>query len=151
MSTEANQAIVRRFFEEYYIQGNAAVGDEIITPQVVFHEANLEVVGRESLDERWGYFRGGFPDLQINIEDMFGDGDRVLSRWTMQGTHLGEWRGMEGTGKQVTVKGMSVWRIADGKIEEAWLSFDALGLLRQLGVLPPGRHPAQAAAGTDGH
>lgn len=144
MSTEDNKAIVRRYFEEFYVQGNSAVGDEIIAPDVVFHEPNFEVQGRAGLDDRWGYFRGGFPDLQIAIEDNFGEGDRVLARWTMRGTHLGEWRGMAATGKPVRVVGMIVCRIAGGKIVEAWLSYDALGLLRQLDLVPPGRHPTPA-------
>jgi predicted ester cyclase len=76
------------------------------------------------------------PNLSHTIEDMLAEGDRVAVRLTARGTHTGEFMGIPPTGKQVTVTGTVICRIAEGKIQEDWFNSDALGLLQQLGVIP---------------
>lgn len=84
--------------------------------------------------------RAGFPDAQFTIDDEIAEGDKVVNHWTFCGTHQGEFAGIPSTGKAVTMTGMGIVRIADGKVAEIWDEFDALGLLRQLGVIPtPGQ------------
>jgi steroid delta-isomerase-like uncharacterized protein len=75
-------------------------------------------------------------DLRHTIEDMVAEGDKVATRMTSRGTHTGDFRGIAPTGKQFTVTGMDLFRIADGKIAEQWTNLDTLGVLQQLGVLP---------------
>ena len=81
-------------------------------------------------------YRGAFPDLHFTLEDVIGEGDRVVVRWTATGTHKAEVMGVPATGKRVAVTGIEVSRFADGKLAETWVNWDALGLLRQLGAIP---------------
>jgi steroid delta-isomerase-like uncharacterized protein len=85
-----------------------------------------------------GEFRGAFPDFYSTIDDQIAEGDGVATRWTMHGTHEGEFRGIAPTGKQITVTAIGIFRFSDGKVVESWDNFDQLGMMRQLGVvLPP--------------
>jgi steroid delta-isomerase-like uncharacterized protein len=86
-------------------------------------------------------FLAAFPDLNITVEDLIAEGDRVVARWTLRGTHQGASLGMPPTGKQVTMPGISVVRLAGGKSAEQWVIHDQLGMLQQLGLVPA---PAQA-------
>jgi steroid delta-isomerase-like uncharacterized protein len=81
-------------------------------------------------------YRAAFPDVHITIEDLVSEGDKVAERWTMRGTHKGEFAGIPATGKQVTSTGLVIVRIADGKVAEIWGASDQLGLMRQLGAIP---------------
>jgi predicted ester cyclase len=88
-------------------------------------------------------FRSAFPDIAHTIEDQVAEGDKVVTRLRAHATHTGDLMGIAPTGKGVTIEGISIWRIADGKIEECWFNYDALGLMRQLGVIPElGEQPA---------
>ena len=85
-------------------------------------------------------YRIAFPDVHFTIDDLIAEGERVVIRWTVTGTHKGELQGIAPTGKHVTVTGMVMSRFVKGKVEEDWINFDALGLLQQLGVVPaPGQ------------
>ena len=85
-------------------------------------------------------YRSAFPDMQLTIEDQIAEGDKVVTRWTARGTHQGELMGIPPTGKQATVTGITVGRVANGKFVESWSNFDALGMMQQLGVVPvPGQ------------
>lgn len=135
MAAEVNKAIVRRYFEHLYNRGEPAAADRLIDPDVVFHEPARTIRGREDLKQRAAAFRAGFPDLYVAIEDELAEGDRVATRWTLRGTHRDEFAGITPTGEAVSVAGIIIWRIADGKIQEAWGSYDALGLMQQLGAI----------------
>jgi steroid delta-isomerase-like uncharacterized protein len=80
--------------------------------------------------------RAAFPDTRMTIEDEIAEGDKVVIRWTIRGTHKGEYMGIAPTGKEVTVTGISVYRIERGKIVEDWSNNDMLGMLQQLGAIP---------------
>jgi steroid delta-isomerase-like uncharacterized protein len=139
MSIEENKAIARRFFEEVWNNGNLAVADELLAPNIIFHLPGEpeEVIGdRESYKQVVRRNRTAFPDLQEEIEDMIAEGDRVVTRWLWRGTHQGEWHGHAPTGKTFTYGGITILRIADGKIVEDWFYSDLLGLQQQLGTLP---------------
>ena len=136
MSTEQNKALVRRFFEEY----NMAVVDELFVPNYVHHDPGLppEMQGsREAYKQVTAMFRAGFPDIKMTVEDLVAEGEEVVARWIWHGTNQGEFQGMPPNGKQVTGSGISIHRVASGKLAEAWVNFDALGMLQQLGVIPP--------------
>jgi steroid delta-isomerase-like uncharacterized protein len=137
MSIEENKAIARRFFEEVWNSGNLAVADELLAPNIIFHLPGKSegVIGdRESYKQVVRRNRTAFPDLQEEIEDMIAEGDRVVARWLWQGTHQGEWHGNAPTGKKFTYGGITILRIADGKIVEDWFYSDLLGLQQQLGT-----------------
>ena len=82
-------------------------------------------------------YRAAFPDLQFTIDDVIAQDDKVVIRWSSRGTHRGELMGLAPTGKEATSSGISIDKIADGKIVESWNHWDTLGLMRQLGAAPP--------------
>ena len=135
---EENKAIVRRYFEEILDGGNLDLVDEIFEPQYVLHDPSSphEVRGVEGTKRFVGMFRSAFPDIAHSIEDQIAEGDKVVTRLRARATHTGDLMGIPPTGKGVTIEGTSIWRIADGKIGECWFNYDALGLMRQLGVVP---------------
>ncbi len=135
---EANKESYRRLNQEAWSQGQLAVVDEIIAPGYVYHEPALgEVFGPEGLKQTIGAFRAGYPDLSFIVDDTIAQGDLVAMRWTASGTHEGELMGIPATGLRTTTTGISVARFdADGKIVEEWSTWDVLGLMQQLGVVP---------------
>lgn len=112
--------------------------DEIVSPDYMNHSPAIPGLppGPEGLKPIVAGFRHAFPDLQYTIDDLIADGDKVVTRWTLRGTHLGEFMGMPPTSRPINVAGIQVERIVDGKIKEHWRQSDDLGLMRQLGVLP---------------
>jgi predicted ester cyclase len=95
-----------------------------------------EIHGRQGIKQFYGMLRAAFPDLHFTIEDQIAAGDRVVTRWTANGTHNGEFQGISPTGKQITIAGIDIDRLANGKVVECWPVADELGLLRQLGAIP---------------
>ena len=135
MSTEQNKALVHRFFEEF----STTTVDELFVPNYAHHDPGLPPElqrGRDAYKQLVTMFRAGFPDIKMTVEDLVAEGEKVVARWTWHGTNQGEFQGMPPTGKQVTGSGISIHRVADGKIAEAWVNFDTLGMLQQLGVIP---------------
>ena len=136
--SEQNKQISRRLIEEVFSQGRMETADELVAPEAVGHDPALPdpTHGPEGLKAAAGGYRAGFPDLKIRIESQIAEGDSVCTRWTAVGTNKGEFWGMAATGKQATVTGITIDRIADGRIIESWTNWDALGLMQQLGVVP---------------
>jgi ketosteroid isomerase-like protein len=136
--SEQNKAVVRRLFEELWNKGNLMVADELLAPNYVNHDPSTPDFGRgpENEKKRASLYRSAFPDLRMTIEDMIAEGDMVTARWSCRATHKGDLGGIAPTGKQVTTSGISIGRFAAGKIAEAWVNWDALGFMQQLGVMP---------------
>ena len=138
MSAERNKATFRRYVEEVGNDGNLDLADEIFD-RYRAHPPDGSVLerGPEDVKRFMGEFREGFPDFHSTIEDMVAEGDKVVSSWTMRGTHQGEFRGIAPTGKQIAVTGIGIFRFSpEGKVIESWDNFDQLGMMRQLGALP---------------
>ena len=137
MSAEQLTAIHRRYNDEVINQGNLDLIDEIFTPNYVDHaHASPELHGPAGLKQFLTTFRTAFPDGHFTVEDRLVDGNRLVARWTMRGTHHGAFGGLPPTGKAVTITGIAIHRFVDDKIEESWDYYDALGLLQQLGAMP---------------
>jgi steroid delta-isomerase-like uncharacterized protein len=135
---EENKAIVRRSFEEVWNQGKLVAADEIYDASFVAHGLGVELPpGPEGFKQFVSVYRSAFPDLHFTIEDQFAEGDRVVVRWTARGTHKGELMGIPATGKPVVVTGIDIYHIHSGKAVESWANWDALGMMQQLGVIPP--------------
>jgi len=138
MSTEENKAKQRRVWEEAFNKGDLSVADELFAPNYVYHgPIGMEYKGPEGFKQMVTMFRNAFPDLHVTVEDMVAEGDKVVSRFTFTGTHKGELMGIAPTGKQVTIAGTVIVRWVGGKEVEAWGSEDLLGMMQQLGVVPP--------------
>ena len=137
MSAE-NEAIVRRAFDEI-AQGDLAWADETAAASFVRHDLGgtfPDVIGLESLKRFVTALRFAFPDIQMTLEDVISDGDRVVVRFTVHATHKGHILGIAPTGRRVTWAGINIYRVANGKIQETWQLADTLGLMRQLGAVP---------------
>jgi steroid delta-isomerase-like uncharacterized protein len=146
--SEQNKAIVRRLFEELWNKGNLSVADQLFSPNYTHHDSSTPDFGRgpESERKRATLYRTAFPDLHLTIEDIIAEGETVMARWSCRGTHKGDLSGMAPTGKQFTISGVSIARLANGKMAEGWINWDAQGLMQQLGVVPePAKTKAVAA------
>jgi steroid delta-isomerase-like uncharacterized protein len=135
MSAEENKALVRRFVEEFWNEGNAAAADELMAIDAAIHMPTGEVVNLDGLKSFAGTFRGAFPDWHSTFEELIAEGDRVAERWTGRGTHRGELQGIPPTGKRVEVPGSVFYRIVGGKIVEFRGQLDMMSLMQQLGVI----------------
>jgi hypothetical protein len=136
-----NKALIRRLFEE--VPHNPDACDEICAPRVRFHSIHQTTINTDLVDsspemEKGFYERVGtvWGDRRRTIDEMIAEGDRVLVRWTLQGTHRGEYLGLPPTNRRVTYSGVNIFRIAEGKIAECWGIHDRLWLWQQLGALP---------------
>jgi len=139
MLSETNKAVSRRFFEEVFAKGKLNVLDEIITKDHVNSgPGSLPELptGPEGAKQLVTVYRNAFPDLRFTIDEQIAEGDKVVTRWTADGTHQGELAGLPPTNKTSTVTGIVVDRIANGKIAESWGIFDQFGMMQQLGVIP---------------
>ena len=136
MSTEQNKALARRLFEEVWNGKNLAVLDELVAPNFVFHNSVQTLYGPEGFKQFATTYHNAFPEAYFTIEDVIAEGDTVALRWTARGTHKGELLGIPPTGKQVTVSGITITLLSNGKSVESWGEFDALGMLQQIGVIP---------------
>jgi steroid delta-isomerase-like uncharacterized protein len=138
MSAESNKALSRRLLEEAFNAGNIDVVDELVTTDVVNHDAALPeaMIGPDAAKASIRGYRTAFPDLRITIEEQIADDQAVATRWSAKGTQEGELMGMPASGKQATVTGITIDRIVDGRIAESWTNWDTLGMLQQLGVVP---------------
>ena len=144
MSIEENKAVVRRFFEELLSRDDIAVADELLSPGFRFYFAGSpNPMNLESYKEFLVARRAAFPDRRFVVEDMIAEGDKVSVRFTMRGTHKGEFRGIAPSGKEVTMTGIDMIRLSDGKMVEDRVEVDQLGMMRQLGVIAS---PQQAEA-----
>ena len=136
--SETNKTVIRRLFEEVWNKGNLPVTDELFAPNYVHHDSSTPDVGRgpESEKKRATLYRTAFPDLRLTIEDIIAEGETVMARWSCRGTHKGDLSGIAPTGKQFNISGVTIARLANGKLAEGWVNWDAQGLMQQLGVAP---------------
>lgn len=132
MSLEENKAIVRSWIEAFN-KRNLALLDELHAPDFVYHTRQQQ--GLESIKQSYTMFYKGFPDVHATIEDVIAEGDKVWIRATVTGTHTGEYRGLAPTGKKITLTGVDIRRIVDGKMVEGWDVDDFLDFFKQLGVI----------------
>ena len=142
----ANKAIIRRIFEECFNQGNLSLCNEVASPRLVGPHG----AGPEGLRATIQFVRGQFGSPRFTIEDIIAEGDTVAVRWSMSGTHSGPLFGTTPSGKPLVNRANVFYRFEDGKVVQTWLQSDQVGLLEQLGALPPGlnvpRPPAPAAS-----
>ena len=140
MSAEENKAQLQRVYEQVFNQGNLDQIEEFFSADFVDHEApppGMEgLEGIEVLRQFVKVSRDAFPDLQFTAEDMIAEGDKVAARYTMRGTHQGEFLGVAPTGKQIEVTGIDIVRFEGGKMVEHWANSDELGMMQQLGLVP---------------
>jgi steroid delta-isomerase-like uncharacterized protein len=136
MSFEEHKALVQRFVEEFWNQGNMAAADELMTVDAAIFLPGRGEVSKENFKVFAMTLRGAFPNWHSSVDEMIVEDNNVAERWTGRGTHQGEFQGIPPTGRQVAVPGFVFYRISSGKISEFRGLFDGLGMLYQLGAMP---------------
>jgi steroid delta-isomerase-like uncharacterized protein len=138
LMSEHNKAIVRRLFAELWNNDNLSVADEIFAPTYTHNDPSTPDFGKgpDSEKRRASLYRNAFPDIHLTIEDVIAEGETVMTRWSCRGTHKGDLNGIAPTGKHITLSGVTIARVSNGKLVEGYVNWDALGMMQQLGVVP---------------
>jgi len=130
---DRNKAVARRVFDEIFNQGRFGVAAEVYARDFINHGRTRDISLEEDQDAARGW-KSAFPDLKITVEQIIAEGDLVTVLWTAKGTNTGTGNGLPATGKSAAGRGITIWRIRDGKIVEEWSEFDQHGMLLQLGL-----------------
>ncbi len=135
--SDPNKQRVRQYVEEVLNKGNATLIEELIAPSFIGHDpTGPDIYGPKGVKQQQTLYQTAFPDLQYIVEEVVAENDIVVWRWTAHATHLGEILGIAPTRKQVTITGTTTCHLANGKFQELWNNWDALGLLQQLQADP---------------
>ena len=124
--------------DEVYNEGNVDFIDEVVASNLVVHDPTSPEgmsSGVESAKQFVEVYRNAFPDIQMTVEDVIAEGDKVVTRWTVRATHQGELMGISPSGNRVEVTGISIDRIEGGKFVETWSNYDTLGMMQQIGAM----------------
>lgn len=136
MSLNENKETIRRFWEEIFNKRKLELVDEVFTDDYVYHgAAGQDVHGREGLKQFLTMYFNAFPDIRAEVEDVFGEGDKVASRSTCRGTHKGDLMGMPPTGKHVSIRVICTNRFVGNRVAEDWELPDLFGMMQQLGAM----------------
>ena len=133
-TTDANKALVRRAIG--YTHGDTADPAEIFAPGFVAHMPSRPPMDRATFEQFVAGFADGFPGYTHEVNDQVAQGDLVANRVTWQGTHTGEFAGVAATGRPITMEGINIFRVHDGRVVEQWAELDFFGLLQQIGAIP---------------
>jgi steroid delta-isomerase-like uncharacterized protein len=134
LMSEENKTLARRSWE---FLNNPDILDEVYAADLVWHEPDQDIRGYDAARQFVSMYKTAFPDLNVTVEDTIAEGDKVVTRYTVRGTHEGEIEEFgPPTGRKVEPEGITIHRIEDGKIGEEWERYDNLGILQQLGLVP---------------
>jgi predicted ester cyclase len=136
-----NKATVSRFVDDVIGTGDAEVIsktiDELVEPDVLIHmPMPIQATGAQALKQVWAMLLRGLPDVHVTVEELIAEGDKVVNRNTVTGTHQGEYMGLAPTGKSITYNEIFIFRFANGRIAEMWGVVDVFSQMKQLGVIP---------------
>jgi steroid delta-isomerase-like uncharacterized protein len=136
-SPEENKHVVQRFVEECWNQGNLNKASELLADQVRFHDPVFPNMnpGIQNIKNHIEVSRKAFPDLKFIIEDTIAERNEVVVHWKAQGTHKGQFLGMQPTNRKVIVDGTSIYRLEGSKIAEAYANWNLASMMQQLGVI----------------
>jgi steroid delta-isomerase-like uncharacterized protein len=131
---EANKAVVRRFIDEIFLEGDFGAVDELLTDDFTPHTWGPMPPGRDGLKEAIQRVSKGISDPAMTIDDVIAEDDRVAVRLTSSATHTGEFMGMPASGKRYEIGEIHIFRLRDGRVSEHWHQADFIGMMKQLGV-----------------
>ncbi len=141
MTTQENAAVIRRFIEETINQGDIDSAGQFVWDDVVELEPFPgQGPGLEGLKDVLRGMRSAFPDLRFLVQEQIAEGDKVVTRFEWSGTHQGEFLGVPATGRPVRVWGVVIDRLEEGRLKDTRMIMDTLGLMMQIGALPPPAH-----------
>src|SRR5215471_12803627 len=135
MSSEENVALAMHVYDAFN-QRNLEIVDELCSPDYLYHLASMTIRSSEEYKQFLLKLLKAFPDLQVTIEDTIANQDTVVARYTLRGTHKGNYMGMPPTGKKINLTAIGITHIVNGKAVEQWVNADDLGAMQQLGVIP---------------
>jgi steroid delta-isomerase-like uncharacterized protein len=140
--------IVRCLYEEVWNKRRLEVVNELVFPSHALTGPNFvgSSVGPDAYKEQVLLFVTGFPDLNFKVEDIIAEGDKVVSCWTISGTHKGEFMGVPATNRKVSIDGITIHQLSNGKIMDSNVSWDVWGMMQQLGVVSEPGKPQKASA-----
>lgn len=131
--TTANKQLVRRFYKEVYGDWNLAMVDEVVSPRFTSHDwPEGSPTGRQGFELFYSAIRTAVPDARYEVDDLIAEGDKVVVRWRLLGTHEGDFRGIAPTGQAIALKGIAIYRVDGGKLMERWVVTDLYGLLEEI-------------------
>jgi steroid delta-isomerase-like uncharacterized protein len=130
MDLIANKAAARSYFEEVVNHGNMSTADAIFASEIQFHYPLGVLSGADAVKDYIAAVRAAFPDIQFTVADLIAEGDRVAARWMFAGSQTGEFRGKAPTGQRVSVPGITVFHVVNGKIHEMWIAFDPARMIK---------------------
>jgi predicted ester cyclase len=131
-----NKELIRRFYKEVYVDWNMALVDELVSPEFISHDwPEGGPTGPRAFREYYAAIRSAVPDARYEVDDLIAEGDRVVVRWRLLGTHKGNFRGIAPTGLPITLKGIAIYRLQDRKLMERWVVSDLHGLLEEIGAV----------------
>lgn len=138
--SEQNKAVVRRFYEEVMNNGRVEILDELMAADFSDNGETLfgSPQGRDAVRQGVLETRNVLPGLNVHIDDMIAEGDMVGVRGTMRCTHGGPFLGVPGSGNELSWQGLAMFRVTGGKLVARWFNSDGLGIVRQMGIVPPG-------------
>jgi steroid delta-isomerase-like uncharacterized protein len=147
----SNKAIFNRFHDAVNTGDAEVISttiDEVVDPNVAFHQpVPSDATGAQALKNVWAVLLRAFPDIHVEVEDSIAEGDKVVFRNTVTGTHQGEYRGLPPTGKSITYKEIFIVRFAGDRIAEIWGVVDVFSQMQQLGLIPVGPSATPTTAG----
>jgi steroid delta-isomerase-like uncharacterized protein len=139
MPAAENRRIARQFFDDVFNKGNLETVDQIFASEYVGHSSanlNRPIKGPAGIKRFVAMYRKAFPDIRFTFDDIISRGDKIVVRWTTEGTHRGELFGIAPTGKRMGVTGIGIAQIVGGRIRVSHSQVDMLGLTQQLGLVP---------------
>jgi steroid delta-isomerase-like uncharacterized protein len=138
MSAEDNKRLLHRSVDEFWNTGNVGAIDQLYATNYVGHDPSGANEGDlEHFKQYAQAVFAAFPDLRLTLDDVIAEGDKVVKRWTARCTHTGEFMGVPATGNKLEITGTTTYRVGGGKFVESWWNTDTLGMMQQMGVIPP--------------
>jgi steroid delta-isomerase-like uncharacterized protein len=138
VATVPSESIVRRVLDEAFNQGNLAIVDELVAPDSINHHTSWGMpANRIGFKQLIATFRAAFPDLHCTINDEIIQGEKSAAHWTIRGTHKGPFLGNPPTSRTIAAQGLIYVCIKNEQVIESWIMIDQMGVLQQLGLVPP--------------
>ncbi len=133
-----NKGIVRQFYRDVYVDWNMARADEVLSPRFTSHDwPEGGPTGPKAFRDYYAAIRSAVPDARYEVDDLIAEGDRVVVRWRMVGTHKGAFLGIAPTGRPIVLKGIAIYRVEGGKLMERWVVSDVYGALEEIQAPSP--------------
>jgi predicted ester cyclase len=133
-----NKELVRQFYKDVYVDWNMSRADEVLSPQFTSHDwPESGPTGPKAFRNYYLAFRSAVPDARYEVDDLIAEGDRVVVRWRMLGTHKGAFRSIAPTGRPIVLKGIAIYRVEGGKLMERWVVSDLYGALEEIQAASP--------------